>query len=498
MISSPARAQGSRTALILFAYFFALFAASTALRPLFEPDEGRYTAGALQMLERGDWIHPYLNPEQPHFSKPPIVYWPVMLGIKFLGRHEWAVRLANVFSWAGVLLLLAALGRRTMPARALSPALVFASSLYPFLAFSFITPDILLAFWEALAASAFLFARYRPGRRDPKFWLTIAFVALGLGFATKGPPSLLVWLAWLITALVLRDSTARAQGLWVPGMLLALLLAVGWYIVVVLQEHRLLAFFVRGELYQRMFTTAHHRNPAFYTGLAMYGGILVAGFLPLSVPAVVAWWRTGRKGPGAALRRIRQDEPWTLFFLVWLALGLAVFCFTPSRLPLYILPLAMPAAWVLGALIPEGWWSSKWLPRMLVVWGLLVLVGVGAVRHAKISEDARAFANHVQQENLLPADEIVFVGKEPYYGLRFYSGLEVERCELTDPVPLPGAPYETFEPVMKECADDPETRIWAVKTGHVEELKRLLEESGCRVMEASRPYQGYHLLKTTP
>ncbi|MBU1908966.1 MAG: glycosyltransferase family 39 protein, partial [Verrucomicrobia bacterium] len=476
--SGPIQKSHTPVRFLLF-FFSALFVASAAIRPLWEPDEGRYTGAALQMLERGDWIHPQLNPEQPHFSKPPMVYWSVMLGLRFFGCREWAARLPNMVSWIAILFLLVQAGRRFMPDRSHAPALIFASSVYTFLAFSFITPDILLSLWEALAAAGFLFARYRSGRKDSRFWLMIAFTALGLGFLTKGPPALLPWLAWWISARLLRDEAARRQSRWLPGILLFLAVGFSWYLVVILQEPRLLDFFLRGEVAERMLTSAHSRNPQWYKGFQIYGSLLAGGFLPWTLAALVAWIPAWRRVDKAWLRRLKETEPWTVFFLVWLGFSLVLFCLVPSRLPLYILPLSVPVAWLLGRFLPERYIFSGWSRKALVLWGCLLLAFVIAAREAEIKEDARAFAEFLQQANLLPADEIVFVGVRPYYGLAFYIGLEVERCELTDSLPLPGAPYKKFETVLDEVLEDRETLLWAVRKEDVEPLTQQLQACAC-------------------
>src|SRR5580704_3637006 len=59
---------------------------------LFEPDEGRYAEIPREMLERGDWIVPYLQGE-PYLDKPPLLYWLVMLSYQVFGISDAAARL---------------------------------------------------------------------------------------------------------------------------------------------------------------------------------------------------------------------------------------------------------------------------------------------------------------------------------------------------------------------------------------------------------------------
>ncbi|MGH8174287.1 MAG: ArnT family glycosyltransferase, partial [Rhodanobacteraceae bacterium] len=62
-------------------------------RPLYSPDEGRYTNVALNMLDSGDWLRPMLHPEVEHWAKPPLTYWSIATSVAVFGRNEFAARL---------------------------------------------------------------------------------------------------------------------------------------------------------------------------------------------------------------------------------------------------------------------------------------------------------------------------------------------------------------------------------------------------------------------
>jgi hypothetical protein len=80
-------ALGALALLLVFALAF------LGSRGLYSPDEGRYTGVALEMLRLGDWLHPHLHPEQPHYTKPPLTYWAIASSVGVLGENEWAARL---------------------------------------------------------------------------------------------------------------------------------------------------------------------------------------------------------------------------------------------------------------------------------------------------------------------------------------------------------------------------------------------------------------------
>src|SRR5207247_5609537 len=78
---------------------------------LFEPDEGRYAEIPREMLERGEWVVPYLQ-GQPYFDKPPLLYWLVMLSYWVFGVHDWAARLVPALAVHACVLLVYLIGRR--------------------------------------------------------------------------------------------------------------------------------------------------------------------------------------------------------------------------------------------------------------------------------------------------------------------------------------------------------------------------------------------------
>jgi len=132
-------------------------------RAIFEPDEGRYTATAINMLESGDWLVPTLDGERPHLTKPPMVYWAIAASIGAFGYNEWAARLPGALAFVGTGLLLFGLGRRFCPSRPYLPAVTWALSLAPMAGANVVSTDVLLMFFETAAMYAFVEAWQRDG-----------------------------------------------------------------------------------------------------------------------------------------------------------------------------------------------------------------------------------------------------------------------------------------------------------------------------------------------
>src|SRR6478752_3982070 len=77
-----------------------LWLASLPVRPLFDPDEGRYAEIPREMAASGDWVTPTLN-DLKYFEKPPLQYWATAGLYSIFGVHEWTARV-----WAAVLAFL--------------------------------------------------------------------------------------------------------------------------------------------------------------------------------------------------------------------------------------------------------------------------------------------------------------------------------------------------------------------------------------------------------
>ncbi len=143
-------------ALTLLTFFLLL-----GSRALNEPDEGRYSEVAREMIETGDWLVPHLW-YLPHLDKPPMTYWLVAASLEVFGRNEWAARLPIALAgisgvWAAFLLGRSLGGRRA----GLWSALILQSSLLYFVMARMLTTDIFLAqfvawavylFWRSLLA----------------------------------------------------------------------------------------------------------------------------------------------------------------------------------------------------------------------------------------------------------------------------------------------------------------------------------------------------------
>ena len=157
-------------------------------RPVWDPDEGRYTNVALEILHSGDWIDLARNDETGHWTKPPLTYQAIAVSLAGLGRSAWAARLPSALAYLLTAWLVARCARRLAPGAEKEAALVYATMLLPFAGSQFVSTDALLTALETLGVCGFIELRFGNGTRVP-LWITCLAAGFGLAFMTKGPPT---------------------------------------------------------------------------------------------------------------------------------------------------------------------------------------------------------------------------------------------------------------------------------------------------------------------
>jgi 4-amino-4-deoxy-L-arabinose transferase len=442
--------------LVLLAFAF------QGTRGIWEPDEGRYTATGLNMLESGDWLVPTLDREHAHLTKPPVTYWAIAAGIALLGRNEWAARLPGALAFIGTGLLVFGIGRRLCAARPWLPATAWGLSLGPLIAANIVSTDALLMFFETAAMFAFV-EWWSRGAGDGRRWLLAMWAAWGLAFMTKGPPGLLP-LAGMVAFLAVHDR-ARLRGLFRPaGLALFAVVAFTWFAVIVAQEPGRLGYFLGYEVYGRVFTAVHRRNSEWYGGFEIYLPVLLVGALPWWVLALVA-----SGGPRAAwhrlLERLRAGDRELQLLLYWLLLPLAVFFLARSRLQLYVLPLFVPLSLLLAR--PLARWP--WLSGRRLAWtagttAVVLLALKGTLAWFPADRDARAMAGELRRVvDLHDVAELAFVDMRPFYGLTLYLDVGIESVHLEGD----GLEYSQFLSAETLCTElaARERSLFVVKRG---------------------------------
>ena len=359
--------------------------------PLYEPDEGRYAEIGREMLVSGDWIVPRLNGE-PHLTKPPFAYWMAAVGTLLCGNNERGARIMVSVAFVGLCLLAAMLGTMLHDRRTgLLAALIHATSLQPFLLGHFLSADVFVSFWQAAAVTAAVAAWKSPLRRGRRLaWLV--WFSFGMAFMTKGPPGLLAVIPLLLVGLQRRMAGQPRVIFNIPGLLLFLVVSHWWYVLLVLKDPDLLRYFVVDEVWNRVFTDAHHRDN---TPLIYLGGLTI-GMLPWT-----GTWRLVFRSIGTWFQKGSRNIPYPYLLMGgWILPALLVFVFARSRLIMYIGPLFVPLSVLFARArlyrgAPSPLATSPW---KLAAWCLLLLGGVHAFRSVQWGRELADVAEAMVQD----------------------------------------------------------------------------------------------------
>ena len=302
-------------------------------------DEPRYAQVAREMLERHNWVTPFLY-GHPWLEKPVLYYWQAMLCYKVFGVSDWVARLPSALDATALVMAIYLFFRQFRRGFQLDAALITASSAGITGLSRSASTDMPLAATFTIALVAWL-AWYEGGRRR---WLLVFYFFLGLATLAKGPVAVtLAGIIILLFAIAWRNLRLVAQTLWWPGVLLFLAAALPWYIAVQRQNPTFFHSFILEQNFARFSSNLyHHVQPWWY-------------FVPVLLLAVVPWTFLVIAAFTGAVRRWKREPdgedstiPADSFFLIWITVVLVFFSASHSKLPAYILP-AVPACTMLLA-----------------------------------------------------------------------------------------------------------------------------------------------------
>lgn len=315
-----------------------------AQMPVLDRDEGRYVMATQQMVQSGDYID-IRNQDQPRYKKPVGIYWLQSAAVLISGQGAdapiWVYRTVSV---AGA--VLAVLGTAWTASRLFGPMAGLAAGAVLAAIFGVVfeariakTDAMLLA--TAVFAQGALMQIYvgaRAGQTVERWLPWIFWAAIGCAILIKGPVvPLLSTLTVLALFIVDRDMRWLGRLRIVPGLVLALAIALPWYVAITVKSgwafwDEALLNDLLGKVTQGQ--QQHGGPPGYYfVTYALYtwpfgAAMLLAGLL--------------------AFGRARR-EPALMFLVCWYIPFWLVFEFTATKLPHYVIP-AYPAL-----AIATGW-----------------------------------------------------------------------------------------------------------------------------------------------
>src|SRR5581483_7014372 len=357
------------------------------VRPMLDPDEGRYAEIPREMLTTGNWVTPRLDGLK-YFEKPALQYCATAALYGVFGLSNWSSRLWTVGLGFACLPLVYAWVARLHGRRAALMALVLlAMSPYFGLIGHLNLLDAGFAFWMCATVLAFARAQSAPVRSsEERNWMLLCWVAAALAVLTKGiVVFVLAGGALLAYCVAERDLSPWRRLHLMLGLPLFLALATPWFIVVSLRNPDFAPFFFVHEHFQRFLTQEAQRVEPWWYFLAL----LVIGALPwliaLQRGAAASWRESGSTSGFKPLK----------FLLVFSALTLVFFSMSDSKLATYILPMFPPMAAFTGVWVAD---RPRFLERSAgVAAGLALFVAAGLLvysqhRNAMIPAQALGWA----------------------------------------------------------------------------------------------------------
>lgn len=456
-------------------------------RGLYESTEGRYAETALEMVQRGEYLEPTLA-GRPHWTKPPMAYWPIAAGVALAGTSGWGARLSNAVVFCLTVLLVAGCGAALWDrTAAIVAGLVYASSPFPAGGAWAVSADTLLAFLEVLAVYLYLRARREQDAARARGWVRAMWIAWGLAFLTKGPAGLLPLVA---VAVFERGSGRRVRLGDAAGLAAFAVVAFSWYAWEGLRHSGLLTYYVRDEVLGRAVSNEFHRNPQWWKPFALY--------LPVLVLGQGAWLffgaRTFREerlfAPRQVWARLRGRGQGS-FLLLWLAIPLAVFWLSTSRLALYVLPLYAPIALAVARASTAGLAAPLALRRaaaFAVPSAIVIVLLKGAVVYAAppSAKDMRQLYAAVRAASG-PGAEVRVFAEDQLFGLQFYLGGRLRRVSADGSEPWAD---ERLDGALAAMRRAPERRhVLVSPSREAPALEAALESAGLPHRRAAAPHR---------
>ncbi len=195
---------------------------------LWDPDEPRQAIMAREMIERGDYIHPYLN-GAPYLEKPPLYPWLIIMVSKIKGRvDEFSSRLPAAISATILLFITYFLGSMLVDKYSgLLSALILATN-YQFLSNA---RESVMDMTFALFIALTIFFNVLAIKGNKRFTFILSFIPASLGILTKGPAALAIPALVTFFYLISQKKVKRYLLPFIGGCVLACIISSIWFLL---------------------------------------------------------------------------------------------------------------------------------------------------------------------------------------------------------------------------------------------------------------------------
>ena len=343
------------------------------IRPMLDPDEGRYAEIPREMVATGDWITPRLDGLK-YFEKPALQYWATAALYSLVGLSNWSSRLWTVgLGFACLPLIYGWLARLYDRRAAVAAVVLLALSPYFGIVAHLNLLDASFSFWMCATVLAFTLAQSSAQKSgEERGWMLVCWTAAALAVMTKGIVVFVLAGGTLIAySLAERDLRPWRRLHVTLGVPLFLALAAPWFVLVSRRNSDFASFFFVHEHFQRFLTKEAQRVEPWWYFLAL----LIVGALPWLTPltrATLAAWRESS---------LKYDFKPLKFLLLFSTVTLVFFSISSSKLATYILPMFPLLAAFTGVALSE---RQGFLSRSsAVATGLALFVAAGLLVYSQ-------------------------------------------------------------------------------------------------------------------
>lgn len=319
------------------AFLLALFFIFTYLVPLngrllWQPDETRYAEISREMLQKGDWIVPYLLNIR-YFEKPVAGYWINNISQMVFGDTNFAVRFGAVFATmisAGLIYWLAMVMWRNRNV-AFVATLMYVSMFLVFAVGTYSVLDPMLTMWlTACMLCCFWLLKASTVAAKLLAWAVMGLTC-GMAFMTKGFLALAIPVIVMLPIMLYQKRFTEMLKFGGIAIISAALISLPWALAVNQYEPDYWHYFFWVEHIQRFSSEdAQHKAPIwFYIPIILLGVIPWLGLLP---GTLLKSWRE------------RKIKPEMFFLLCWFIVPFVFFSIAKGKLLTYMLPVMAPLA----------------------------------------------------------------------------------------------------------------------------------------------------------
>jgi 4-amino-4-deoxy-L-arabinose transferase-like glycosyltransferase len=394
--------------------------------PLLDKTEARYGEIARLMYETKEWIMLQIDYGVPFWAKPPLSTWLSAFSFNLFGVSEIAARLPY-FLLNVIILIILGNWVKGLKKSFLLPAFILLTTPEFLIHTGVVSTDTALCFSITLIMISF----WKSMQNDENsIWNYVFFIAVGLGFLSKGPlvlvltgPPIFIWL--VLQKINIKTVYSRLP--WIRGILITGLVAIPWYILAENRSPGFIDYFIVGEHFNR-FLKPGWTGDLYGSGHSQPIGMIWVFLLLFTFPwlqiVLIKLWKN---------RTTIFKDNWVSFLVLWLFWTPLFFTMSKNILHTYILPSTIPIA-----LLMVHWWTSYEKKKLALILSsifpvaaVIVFIGLNfnADWYKQLNSD-KYLIEH-QFTNSSETNTPIYYWNNVSYSGEFYSKGSAEKVKTT-------------------------------------------------------------------